>query len=951
MKKKIVVIFMLLGITNWLYGQNMPEIIPKYTPLSPEAATLSKYINYPVNHGTGLVDISIPLYTITDGDITVPITLNYHASGLKVSDNGGWVGAGWTLNAEPSVTRSVEEMPDENYYLKNPLFTIPSNATSASNMYSLWVNGGIEKNPDKFYFKLNDKSGGFYFEKIGSTAANQIVVHPYEPVKIKDYTTSLDANRCRIDRFDITDDNGIQYTFGGNDENSIGSTHSSLVTRTQWKAKSVTSSKTSGAVYFSYHPREEIITYNLFDKIVVEERTSSHYPPVMSVQSYLDGLRVYGVAVRSNIGGNDYFIDGSGNKKAMSYETIPGDAGTISTWEGKIKEISFSEGTVTFTKSGNKLLNIVVTNIAGEQVRKITFTISQMGTGVTRNKLDAISVLDGNNNVIETYFFGYNSPTLVPSVRSKAMDHWGYYNGATSNDNIGKNAIPRQTINLKTRNFTVEIGDANREPSEMHMKYGILNRITYPTGGTTTFEYETNRYKQVYSQVIKTGGGLRIKSVTSTPLTGEAVTTVYTYGENGSGVGFCNKQPALENYMFEQSSKYTIDISSGSSITTSVRTYSSNMFTDLYYDKGAAVVYDYVKETTGANMVTLYQYAYSSDIEHTPSDPTRRQIKDYRVGWRLGELLSKTEYKNGSEEVHKTEYNYSWYKTGITPVYKAIKRTSEDSPEDYYEYSFNILKGCKKLLQQTETYFYNGITVANTTKFNYDASSIHMYPRSIESDINGTNKQLMEFTYPHDIRFSGEEESARQNLIAAWQVNTLLQQTRKVNNIFTESVRYQYKPFNMGTLLSKVYAKNGTNTEELKVEYKVYNEAKNPVNLVLNGTDEYIYIWGLGNKLIAEIRGANFNEVTSKVNLSYINNVCFNYRDNSYLSAYYFNPLRTLGKGLVTTYTYKPLVGITTITDPATITTTYDYDSFGRLLQIKDSNSKILEKYTYNYKK
>ena len=63
------------------------------------------------------------------------------------------------------------------------------------------------------------------------------------------------------------------------------------------------------------------------------------------------------------------------------------------------------------------------------------------------------------------------------------------------------------------------------------------------------------------------------------------------------------------------------------------------------------------------------------------------------------------------------------------------------------------------------------------------------------------------------------------------------------------------------------------------------------------------------------------------------------------------NNLRTqLPNALVTTYTYKPLVGVASMTDPRGVTTTYDYDTFNRLKMVKDNNSKPVEGYEYHYK-
>jgi len=54
-------------------------------------------------------------------------------------------------------------------------------------------------------------------------------------------------------------------------------------------------------------------------------------------------------------------------------------------------------------------------------------------------------------------------------------------------------------------------------------------------------------------------------------------------------------------------------------------------------------------------------------------------------------------------------------------------------------------------------------------------------------------------------------------------------------------------------------------------------------------------------------------------------------------------------KALVTTYTYKPLTGMLTMTDPRGVVTNYDYDSFGRLNKVTQAG-RVVEEYKYNYK-
>jgi YD repeat-containing protein len=52
---------------------------------------------------------------------------------------------------------------------------------------------------------------------------------------------------------------------------------------------------------------------------------------------------------------------------------------------------------------------------------------------------------------------------------------------------------------------------------------------------------------------------------------------------------------------------------------------------------------------------------------------------------------------------------------------------------------------------------------------------------------------------------------------------------------------------------------------------------------------------------------------------------------------------------LMTSYTYNPMVGKTSETDPRGKTTKYEYDGIGRLLRVRDQNNNILKQYDYEF--
>ncbi len=94
-------------------------------PPSPEAAAFAKVANYDVGPFTGRPDIHVPLYTIKTRSLTVPISLSYDETGIRVDNIASWVGMNWSLETGGVITRSVMDRPDEGIngiggYLSSP---------------------------------------------------------------------------------------------------------------------------------------------------------------------------------------------------------------------------------------------------------------------------------------------------------------------------------------------------------------------------------------------------------------------------------------------------------------------------------------------------------------------------------------------------------------------------------------------------------------------------------------------------------------------------------------------------------------------------------------------------------------------------------------------------------------------------------------------------------------
>ncbi|MDQ6482673.1 hypothetical protein, partial [Dyadobacter sp. LHD-138] len=61
---------------------------------SPQAAQLGKFGGHTINYSTGTPNINIPLLTLSEGDLQIPISVQYNYSGFRPSDQPGWIGLG-----------------------------------------------------------------------------------------------------------------------------------------------------------------------------------------------------------------------------------------------------------------------------------------------------------------------------------------------------------------------------------------------------------------------------------------------------------------------------------------------------------------------------------------------------------------------------------------------------------------------------------------------------------------------------------------------------------------------------------------------------------------------------------------------------------------------------------------------------------------------------------------
>ena len=226
----------------------MPQIIPG----SPKAGSILKYGEYPVSLHTGLVDITIPIYTIEEKGIKVPIEFKYHASGIKYDDISLEVGLGWSLIAggtvEYSVRGSEDNHNDYDSFIKNTEDIVPiGNCDENGDVYKMLsiINGNKLRPTNEFGVK-DGESDIYSYSFLQYNGQYCIPHHHSGPNTGPLGAIFIPANPLRLDswiRPELIDDKGIRYVFEQMESGDFGR-H-----KTFYLTKIISADKTDSIVY------------------------------------------------------------------------------------------------------------------------------------------------------------------------------------------------------------------------------------------------------------------------------------------------------------------------------------------------------------------------------------------------------------------------------------------------------------------------------------------------------------------------------------------------------------------------------------------------------------------------------------------------------------------------------------------------------------------------------
>ena len=465
----------LLYLHQFLFCQEMPKIIPP----SPEAASLFKFNEIPVSLSSGLHNVSIPLLEVSSGGVNLPIHLGYHSRGVIVNEISSRVGSGWALNYGGMISRQIRGKADDvtfGYHGNNnskPSFY--SNISGRADIIETNAQNNVffDAYPDKFMINTNFFSGEFYFDK----NSGEIITQKFSDIKI----TPIRDNK--IVGFKVIDNLGNVYYFGGlnyaGEASEMERTVSNF-TSTGSNLTSVNGTNDSESPYSSWFLTKIITSTNQEIDFIYENEMTTFY--------------------RRNSDTNQY--SQSSNTSESIVVPVSCNFSQVESYQKVLSEIIFNEGKIKFVNSqqtrldvngGHTLEKIVQYDKKNKIIKQIHLEYEYTTALNTNNINNNFGLLndefakkrlflksikhkdDSGLNTERKHSFEYDDQ-ILPSRHSNEIDFWGYYNGKNRGNFINSQST--------------QLGDAVVDPTKVQA--GLLKKITYPTGGSSSFEYEPN---------------------------------------------------------------------------------------------------------------------------------------------------------------------------------------------------------------------------------------------------------------------------------------------------------------------------------------------------------------------------------------------------------------------------------------------------------------------------
>lgn len=704
-----------------------------------------------VNQFTGTPNVIIPLYTIHNGAVSVPINLVYSGTGVKVQDVEGSAGMNWYVMTGGLITRELRGLPDDcqknlsgstrlGWLYNNNGTNINNFAIANSSADVTYINNNFgdlsDTEPDIFQVAAPGLSCSLVFDN------NHVIrTIPYQDLKVKYVADGTGA----ITDFYITNNQGITYWFSGIEQTTKTIWHGTFSFFNKQYQQFFGTSSVGGIKYFSSWSLNKITDPN--GNAVTFEYTQPE--PIPANDNYkcvsIDSISLYQGTANNTLSPvtqhafasvympvSPYSISISNGHSSTTVLKIHSTIGArshqpiIDTLTGYGKKVIFNYGGGAVGASGHIFLtSLTEVNDAGEPS---TYSFSY--TGLANNS--------GSYSI------------ALPDSASNQIDYWGYYNASNATSLIPQLWVNPSASGLEryrlfnpgnaSANYPYLLAGGDRSANPSVVTTGCLSQITYPNGGMTTLTFESNDFYDNTSGNVVQGGGVRIKQITDYDglNTANNITRNYSYVDPTTGHS-SGKPIALPVFAF--TTTYT-----GATGATQWNMSTVRSTTNLSQEDNR-IIYGYVKESqtgAGSTAAKFTTPATNWDLSASPDwAPTVTNVQcpgcttyglvtadrntypfplNPNFDFERGLASSVVSYNDNSQEVG--ESNYSYTRSSSPTIITGLKFETNGNVTSYAKY--NIYAGTEELLSQESKKVFDSPTLSQaqqlTTNYAYTSS-------------------------------------------------------------------------------------------------------------------------------------------------------------------------------------------------------------------------------------
>ncbi len=939
MKIKLLYLILIYCFPIFLFSQ---------VPLSPSVSSSAIFESYPVDLSTGIPQISVPIYSMPtrSKDININMSLNYHPSSIS---NGrrrsGDAGRGWNITHMGAI---YCHLPMDGVSLGKKFFS-----------YSFMGQHG-DFNLDE---QLVNQTTFFTESDQGQLKGNVIY----------DSSTSL------ISGFKIYDKKGYIYYFTAMDDyiyvNGLNGNRSKMIYG--YQITKIVDNNNQTLATFSYdtyqrsepyHIGSEKNTYSILNKVnvpgfgVLNINTSVN-------PNYDNWLFVNNVEVK------DYFSEGI-RRFSLSYQYHVNLKSMLlhkvesSDFDGINTEAYTMFYKTAYTGREQSILNLdhdewgypslINEYCPSENPASKIVDIENCNVGVLQKM-----ILPSGGSVIynfesNTYSHQYGRPLDL-----KYSPRLGYYTDPAFYTNM---SLPENKYNFaETLHGSKHFSSLSPQPM------------------TLTFTETTSLYLRFDGERYDTGF-----IVDGQPLYGapnfslRQGTTVIRHFYGGSNYG--NDQNNCRGWLYTfQPGTYTIQMTNTSNTTGSVRLYRVNnnqVVNKWWYGGGlrikniaffdGGVPQDYYESSNNSNVPAreiTYDYSLPSDSSRSSGSLVREWVNNglstsvwykyvttYETGSN-GKILysfindidqpsdfSSTDYRFGKVLNMKIYNDENFLQKEVRYGYDS-QTTSTELDTDR---GIRIISGSSRTSKIETLEYFPSATLIKQDSLVYNSKM--QLTKKVSTTSNSSKENVTKYHYHVGNSSYSDNRIDEIDYIETLENDDLLSTTKVIYND-TWTTPGSSTVINQSFLPSMIQFSKGEGTLETRTKINLYDRYSHPLETENESGIKTSYIWGYNNsQVIAEIKGISHTQIPSSLMDRAI--LASNAGNESLLLSR-LNDLRNssqLSSAMVTTYTYRPLVGVTSITDPNGYKVTYEYDENNKVKFVKDHEGNIITENQYNNK-